>query len=360
MRVLIAPDCFGGSLTAREAADAIAAGWRRSAPGDQLDLAPLSDGGPGFLDALDRVGGRTTSVATTDPLGRAIEAAVLQIGDTAYIESAQACGLHLLARHERDPERTSTAGVAALVSAAVRGGAVRIVVGLGGSGTNDGGRGFLEALDPDVAERCAALDLVAATDVDNPLLGLTGASAIFGPQKGADASAVQRLDFALETYARSLDLVGVDAMQLAAQPGAGAAGGLGFALFTLGARRVAGFEVVRDALGLGDRVESADLVLTGEGRYDSESLRGKVPGGVAALAAEFAVPCVVLAGQVAVGRREAAAHGITEMHALVENSVGADRPDLAAAIAAAMAGAADRLADLAARIATQWSPSRRP
>lgn len=353
MRVLIAPDCFGGSLSASAAADAIAAGWRRVAPDDELDLVPLSDGGPGFVEVLAAGAGdgaQRIPVATSDAWDRPVTGTLLRVGDTVYVETAHACGLDLLAPAERDPERASTAGVAALLTAAVDTGATRVVLGLGGSATTDGGRGLLTRLDAAMRARAMRLALVAATDVDNPLLGLTGAAATFGPQKGADASAVQRLEMALEQYARELG-----ALDLAALPGAGAAGGLGFALYTLGAQRTPGFEVVRDAVGLRARVAIADLVVTGEGRYDSVSLRGKVPGNVAALAAAEALPCVVLAGQVTVGRREAAAHGVTESHALLSAAASAG----ARAVAASIADAADRLANLAARVATQWSLSRR-
>ncbi len=197
MRVLIAPDSFTGTLSAVEAADAIARGWRAVAPDDDLDLAPLSDGGTGFVDVLSaRLGGELVAAVVRGPAGRPTPAGVLLVGQTAYVESAQACGLHLLALDERDPTRTTTYGVGELVRVALNSGARSIVVGLGGSGTNDGGRGMLDALGAD-AERLRGIDLVAATDVDNPLVGINGASAVFGPQKGATPDQVQRLDHEL-------------------------------------------------------------------------------------------------------------------------------------------------------------------
>lgn len=343
MRVLIAPDSFGGTLSAPQAATAIGDGWRRAAPEAVLDLAPVSDGGPGFLAVLHTaLGGELVQLSVADPLGRPTAAAVLMHQSsvdirTAYIESAQACGLHLLAPSERDPERTSSTGVGQLLTAALDAGATRIVVGLGGSGTNDGGRGALSAVDP---ARLTGVKLIAATDVDNPLLGEHGASAVYGPQKGADQAAVRRLEAELAAYALKLD-----AMTVAAMPGAGAAGGLGFALLFCGGQRRSGAGLVLDALHLADRVAAAQVVVTGEGSYDPQSLRGKAPGAVAALAAEHAVPCLVLAGQVHVGRRQAAAHGITETYAVAD----------AVGLPAALAESARHLRDLAEVVGRRWS-----
>lgn len=371
VRIVVAPDSFGGTLSAVEAAAAMTAGWRRSAPGDELVALPLSDGGPGFVDVLGSVlSGRTVPVPTTDPLGRPAVGAVLLVGGTAYVESAQATGLHLLAPAERDPLRTGTAGLGVLLAAAVECGARTVVVGLGGSATNDAGAGMLAALGVDLLDAAgaalppgglalAALDraegapqlrgarLVAATDVDNPLCGPHGATAVFGPQKGLRPADTARLDAALARWAEVVerDLPGVPP-GLAELPGAGAAGGLGAALFALGGSRQAGLDVVGAAVGLPAAVAGADLVLTGEGSFDFQSLRGKVTGGVAGVAAAAGVPCLVLAGQVAVGRREAAAAGVEAAYSVA---------DQAGSVEAAMAEPADRLAELAARVAGQWS-----
>ncbi|HVM26370.1 MAG TPA: glycerate kinase [Mycobacteriales bacterium] len=370
MRVLVALDGFGGTMSAVEAAEAVRTGWSSTAPADDLALVPLSDGGPGFVDVLAtaRPAATVHTVVVEDPLGRPVPAAFLLDGRTAWIESAAACGLHLLSRAERDPRATTTYGVGQLLTAALDAGADRVVVGLGGSATNDGGAGLLCALglqrrDADGAPvppggaalaavtelagepdpRLSRVDLVAATDVDAPLLGLFGASAVFGPQKGASRDDVLALDAALARWADVLEPhLGVAVRDL---PGAGAAGGLGAALLALGARREPGLGLVAAEVGLADAVAAADLVVTGEGTFDATSLTGKAVSGVAALAAEHAVPCVVVAGQVQVGRREAAAAGIEAAYA-VADVVGLD---------AALARPAEELAALAARVAREWS-----
>ncbi|MDP3713629.1 MAG: glycerate kinase [Mycobacteriales bacterium] len=371
MRVVVAPDCFGGTLSAVEAAGAIAAGWASAAPGDALALVPLSDGGPGLVDVLAaRLPGRRVTVAVEGPLGGPVAADLLVAGDTAYVESAAACGLHLVA--ERDPTVTSTFGVGQLVRAALHEGVRRVVVGLGGSATNDGGAGMLAALGLQAYDgsgapvargglalrgaaslgggpaggldpRLADVELVVATDVDAPLLGLHGASNAFGPQKGATRAQVLDLDDALRVWADLLEAAtGREVRDL---PGAGAAGGLGAALLALGARREPGIALVTELVGLAAAVADAHLVVTGEGSFDASSLRGKVVSGVAALAAEQALPCLVLAGQVHVGRREAAAIGVESSYALAD-AVGLDE---------AMAAPAEELTALAARVAREWS-----
>lgn len=372
MRVLIAPDGFGGTLSGAQAAAAMAQGWRTAAPLDELDLAPLSDGGPGLVDVLaaalpDAV---RHPVEVQDPLGRPVEAAVLLHGSTVYVEAAQACGLHLLRDAERDPKRTSSYGVGQLVRAAQDAGAGRIVVGLGGTATNDGGAGMLWALGPEGRDAHGrrpqpggawlrdivgidgwpvldGVELVVATDVDSPLLGLHGASAVFGPQKGATREDVALLDGALARWADVLEAH--CGRRVRDEPGAGAGGGLGAALLALGARREPGIAMVQRLVGLADRVARADVVLTGEGTFDFSSLSGKVVSGVAALAAEHAVPCLVLAGAVRVGRREAGAAGIEATYSLVE----------AVGVEAALTRPAQELAALASRVAQQWSTSRR-
>jgi glycerate 2-kinase len=387
VRVLIAPDCFTGTLSAAEAAEAIAEGWRRSAPRDDLTLVPLSDGGPGFLDVLLRaLGGTTLPVDVLDPLGRRVPAVILtvEVGGTrtAYIESAQACGLHLLARGERNPMVTSTYGVGQLLEAALAEGADRVLVGLGGSGTNDAGAGLLAALgagDPEalaaggaklmdlkdealeglgaVRERLRALELVLATDVDSPLLGFHGASAVFGPQKGASPEMTQQLESALGRFTEAVsqvvpagrDLLTGKEMRLDREPGAGAAGGLGYGLLLLGGHRVSGVQTVLETVGFESTVKATDLVVTGEGSFDWQSLRGKVVAGVAQAALAQAKPAVVIAGQTMVGRRETMALGISGTYAVAEN------PDQ---VTAALADPAGTLSARAARVASTWSPRR--
>ncbi|MBK5305308.1 MAG: glycerate kinase [Frankiaceae bacterium] len=348
MRILVAPDEFGGTLTAVEAAAAIAAGWHAAAPRDVLDLAPLSDGGPGFVAVLAAAlpKARRLLVTVQDPLGRPVPAEVLLAASTAYVESAQACGLHHLSPSERDPTVTTSYGVGELLVAAVEAGATRVVVGLGGSGTNDGGAGMITALGGlDAWPLLPGIELVAATDVDAPLLGLHGASAVFGPQKGATRGQVMSLDAALERWADELeDRAGLAVRDL---PGAGAAGGLGAALFALGAERASGFALVQKMIKLGPRAARADLVVTGEGTLDASSLTGKAVSGVAAAAAEGGLPCIVLAGEVRLGRREAASAGIDATYAVAD----------AVGIEASLAQPADELAALAERVAREWSRS---
>ena len=359
MRVLIAPDKFAGTLTAVEAADAIATGWRRQAPDDDLDLAPMADGGPGFVDVLHAAtDGALSAVTVPGPHGGPVPAVVLRVGETAYVESAQAAGLHLVSG---SPETATSKGVGELVLAAVAGGAKTVVVGLGGSGTTDGGAGVLSALgatgDADLdagpaglasvtsvdvspaRARLAGVTLVAASDVDIPLTGLFGAAKTFGPQKGIGEDRIAEVDGWLEAFATATD------RRTSLDKGAGAAGGIGYALLLLGASREPGIDLVVAAVSLAERARAADLVVTGEGAFDFSSGAGKVPYGVAGVAAEALRPCIVLAGKVLVGSREMRALGVESAYSLVD-LVGEDR---------AFAAPADALADLAARVARTWS-----
>ncbi len=324
----------------------------------------MADGGPGFVDVLHAsLGGDLLAVTVSGPYGDPVPGTVLLHDGTAYVESAQACGLHLTPEPDRDPERASTRGVGELVAAAVDAGATRVVLGLGGSGTNDGGAGLLAALGA-VAEPAGALDhgpsslatldsvdltaartrlagvtLVAATDVDNPLLGLIGATNVYGPQKGVAEDRKIAVDATLERLAAATD------KKLALAKGAGAAGGLGFALLLLGAERAAGIDLVAQAVGLPERARRADLVITGEGAFDFSSRSGKVPYGVAQVAADAVRPCIALAGQVLVGAREMRALGVESAYAVVD-LVGEE---------ASFADPAGSLARLAERAARTWS-----
>jgi glycerate kinase len=344
-RVLVAPDSFGGSMSATAAAAAIGAGWRNAAPDDVLTELPMSDGGPGFVEVL-HVGlggrGRLVDVPASDPVGRPVTGQLLVVDDehgrTVYVESAQVCGLHLLATTERDPTRTTSAGLAALLRAAVDEGATRIVVGLGGTATNDAGAGLLESLGPD-ARRVREIELMAATDVDNPLLGPHGATAVFGPQKGADAAMLPVLE---ERLARFADAV---APELAELPGAGAAGGIGFALFALGGHRTSGADLVMQLLGVGASVAASDLVITGEGSLDVQSLQGKLPTRIAACCLDARVPCIAICGRVLLGRSQAVAAGFSETY-----SIEAHAGSLPAALALGTAG----LSALAQEVAAAW------
>jgi glycerate 2-kinase len=364
MRVLIAPDKFAGTLTAVEAAEAIATGWSRRAPNDELELVPMADGGPGFVDVLHAsLGGDLLAATVTGPYGERVPATVLLADGTAYVESAQACGLQLTAEEDRDPERATSRGVGELVKVAVEAGAGTVVVGLGGSATNDGGAGLLAALGAtavpedaldrgpsslasldsvdltDARAAVAGVRLVAATDVDNPLLGLIGATNVYGPQKGVAEDRKISVDATLERLAAATD------KKVALAKGAGAAGGLGFALLLLGATRGAGVQLVAETVGLAERARRADLIVTGEGAFDFSSRSGKVPYGVAAVAAEALQPCIALAGRVLIGSREMRALGIESAYSMVD-LVG-ER--------ASFADPAGSLAALAERTARSWS-----
>jgi len=373
MRVLFAPDSFGGSLTAAEAAAAMAQGWARAVPGDTTVLLPLADGGTGFVEVLHTArGGTRHDVEVTGPLGAPTVATWLELDGTAYVESASACGLHLVG--ERTPATATAAtsrGVGELVAAAAARGPSAIVVWLGGSACTYGGAGMLAALGapardadgavlPDgggpladvarvddlaaVHARLAGVELVVAADVDHVLCGPRGAAAVFGPQKGADADTVAALDAALTTWGAVLAAAS-GRPDLVEQPGTGAAGGLGAALAALGARRVGGGELVREVAGLDEALAAADLVVTGEGRLDDQSLRGKLVSVVATRARERGVPCIALAGQVDLSVGEALEAGLEGAY-----SVSADAGSVEAALAEPVA----RLTDLAQGVAGRW------
>jgi glycerate 2-kinase len=368
MRVLICPDKFAGTLPAPAVASAIASGWLATAASDTLVERPLSDGGPGFVDVLSVLGGTVLPVPTVDPLGRPVAGSVLVVGDTAYVESAQACGLHLLEPSERDVKNATSYGLGILITHAVEAGARRVVIGLGGSATNDGGAGLLAALGAAPVDdagyvlpyggaaltavaglggepRLRPVELVAATDVDSPLTGLYGASNVYGPQKGASRSDVLLLDGALARWAGVLAKLPTCPPGLDGLPGAGAAGGIGAAILALGGRCESGIALVTRLIGLDAALDDTDLVITGEGAFDHQSLRGKVVAGVAGGARDRGLPCVVVAGRVSTGRREAAAAGVTETVSLSDD-FGLDR---------AMTEPADCLHKTALRLARAWS-----
>ncbi|MEU6860223.1 glycerate kinase [Glycomyces sp. NPDC046736] len=365
MRILIAPDKFAGTMSAAEAADAVAAGWTRARPGDTTVTLPLADGGPGFTDVLAHAlpAAARRIVTACDPLGRPVEADYLREGDTTYIESAATCGLHLLKRAERDPARATTYGLGLVMAHAIEHGARRLVIGLGGSATNDAGAGMLTALGHvlrdatgqpipyggnglaavatvDGHARTRGAAIVAATDVDSPLLGPHGATRVFGPQKGADERQLAVLEGAVGHFAAVVEDA-FDLPGLATRPGAGAAGGLGFALFLLGGRRESGARLTCDAVGLDAAVAAADLVITGEGSFDAQSLRGKLAAEVASGAAAHGKPCLVLAG-----RSDLAEHpDLAGVHAVADHVGGAE---------AAMAAPVEGLTSLAEKVAREW------
>jgi glycerate 2-kinase len=330
VRVLVAPDKFKGTLSAQAAAEAIARGWQRADPSAVIEAVPMADGGEGTLDAmLAALGGELHRATVSGPLGDPVEAefglAPSPEGTLGIVEMARASGLALLSPARRDPTRTTTRGTGELILQACRRGAVRVLVCIGGSATNDAGAGMAQALGVqlvddrgrDIGPGGAALlslaridsggmdpsvrdaAFVAATDVDNPLVGPSGASAVYGPQKGASEEDVALLDKALGHFAAIVHRdLGIDVRNV---PGAGAAGGLGAGLVAfLGARLRPGVEVVIEAVGLAERMERVDLAITAEGTFDEQSLHGKAPAGVLRLAREVGVPAVVLCGQASV------------------------------------------------------------
>lgn len=343
MRVMIAPDSFGDTLTAAAAAAAIARGWASVRQQDELELAPQSDGGPGFVEVLASRIGAVQVADVEGPLGTPVRARWLLDGTAAYIESAQACGLHLL---DGPPSplsalKASSYGVGQLIDAAIGKGVRTIFVGLGGSSCTDGGRGLIRALGGlgSAVARLSEIDLVAASDVENPLLGEWGAARVFGPQKGADAETVDRLEDLNADWAAVLSAAGHD---VANRPGAGAAGGLGGALFALGAAQQPGAVVVAERTAQQELLGAVDLVLTGEGKFDSQSLRGKLVTRIAAAGSATGVETIVLAGQVTLTQDELTAAGIESAHSITE---------FAGSVELAMSDAANQLELLAARVA---------
>jgi len=314
--ILIAPDSFKGSLTSVEVAQALADGWRRARPNDEILLCPLADGGEGTLAAIEAAGGwqRRTAPAR-DPLGRTINARWLisDDGQRAAVEMAAASGLSRLATEERDAIRATSIGTGDLIRAALNTRVSSIFLGIGGSATTDGGAGLLTGLgaraDRDAAtvdlsdldERLATVELQVACDVSNPLCGPTGAAAVYGPQKGATPEDVQDLDRRLGRFADTLDLVAGRAERTT--PGAGAAGGVGYALLSIQDHFRAfalrpGVDLVMDATDFDARLERAHLVITGEGRIDAQTAFGKTALGVARRTQAAGVPCIAVGGGV--------------------------------------------------------------
>jgi len=367
MRILVAPDSFGGTLRADQAADAIVRGWLSTNTEDSVVTLPMSDGGPGFVSSIAAsLGAHLHTVEVIGPMGVEIQAQFASLGTDAWIEAATACGLHLIDESALNPQVTSSFGVGQLIAAAIKLGCTHITVGLGGTCTNDGGSGMMAALGAmsetaDLSHGGAALlaiqdlnlervyqiisgvSLVAATDVDNPLLGLRGATATFARQKGADDSAVMLLESALANFSHVCGKR-ADGKDASVALGAGAAGGLGFALIHLGAQRSPGIATVMKILELDERLAGADLVITGEGCLDDQTLHGKVVMGVAQSAAKLGVPCVVLAGEVRLGKREISNVGIDSAYSM-KDLVGRE---------VSLAKPAQSLEALTARVAKTW------
>ncbi|MGE8065839.1 glycerate kinase [Pseudomonas sp. NPDC089569] len=338
MKIVIAPDSFKDSLSAQGVADAIALGLAEVWPQAQLLKCPMADGGEGTVESvLAACKGQLRRTEVRGPLGATVSAAWGWLPDShaAIIEMAEASGLQLVAVDQRNACISSTYGTGELIRAALDAGAQRVILAIGGSATNDAGAGALQALGVNLLDaneqplapgglalgQLARIDLAGidprlasvrfdiAADVNNPLCGPHGASAIFGPQKGASPEQVEQLDSALAHFAdHCASALGKDVRD---EPGSGAAGGLGFAAKAfLGARFTAGVEVVAELVGLAHAVAGADLVITGEGRFDAQTLRGKTPFGVARIARQQGVPVIVIAGTLGEGYQALYEHGI--------------------------------------------------
>lgn len=387
--VLIAADKFKGSLTAPEVAAHLARGIQAAVPGVVTDEVPVADGGDGTVEAAVAAGYRRAEVTVRGPAGDPVVAAFAIAGDVAVIESAQACGLSRLPSGRFLPLTATSYGLGELITAAVSQGARRIVLGLGGVATTDGGAGLVSALGgrllgadgSEVAPGGAALaglhaldltglrdlsgvEVLLASDVDNPLLGPEGAAAIYGPQKGASAADVPVLDAALARWAdvaeaalaalRPPDLGWPEeGLRFRDRAGAGAAGGLGFAaLAFLNARMRPGIDEMLELVAFGPRAAGASLVITGEGSLDEQTLRGKAPAGVARAtrAASPGTPVVAVAGRCSLGRGELNGAGLAGAYALADIE-----PD----VAASMANAGPLLEKLAQQVAADWLPQTR-
>ncbi len=297
MKIVLAPDSFKGCLSAGEVASAmergLRAGWQGKTPLQTVRI-PVADGGEGTVSALcESLGGNMVSAVVQDPLGRPVKAEYCICGDLAVIESAAACGLTLLEESERNPLKASTRGLGELILDALSRGCTNFIIGLGGSATNDGGRGLVET--PGLLG-CKARFTVAC-DVDTPYIGPEGASRVFGPQKGASPEDVEILEKRLTDYAKVIfEKTGKDVRNI---PGAGAAGGLGGALLAFfGAELKPGAEIVLEAVGFDAEATDADLVITGEGCSDFQTPKGKTPAGVLARSKAIGVPAALLSGSV--------------------------------------------------------------
>lgn len=367
--VVVAPDKFKGSLTADQAARAIARGLAAVRPDVPVRRVPVADGGDGTVLAALAAGFQPVDVEVTGPTGGRVTARFAVRDDLAVVEAASACGLVLLAGHTA-PMTATSEGVGDLLLAAAKHGCRRVVLGVGGSASTDGGAGMLRAVGArlwdrsgnppkaggdglldlagadmsTVDSRIRELDLVLASDVDNPLLGEHGAAAVFGPQKGATAEQVRELERGLANWAGLVERdIGRPARD---RPGAGAAGGIGFAaLAVLGATRRNGIEVVLELARFEEALPGARLVITGEGSLDEQSLRGKAPIGVVSAARRLAVPAVAVAGTCRLDADRLREAGIAAAYALT---------DLEPDPARCMAEAAALLERLAARIAEEW------
>jgi glycerate kinase len=376
MKVLVAPDKFKGSLTAVEAAARITAGLHTISPATTAVNLPVADGGDGTVDAAVAAGFERVSVRATGPTGEPVRTSYARRGEQAVIEMASVCGLLQLPGGRKDPLRAGTFGLGEVVRAAVDAGCRQVVLGIGGSASTDGGAGFLQALgaqlfDADgsvvppggaalgrarsldltaLARGLRGVDLVVASDVSNPLCGPNGAAEVYGPQKGASVDDVALLDSALESWASLVaSATGTDHR---ATPGAGAAGGVGFAaLAAAGAPLRPGIEIMLGLVGFAEKLAGCGLVITAEGCLDEQTLAGKAPAGVAAAARRHHIPTVAVTGHNTLTLTALQRAGISRAYSLTDLE-----PDLARCIA----DAGNLLERTAAAVATDWLVGRAP
>jgi glycerate 2-kinase len=345
MKIVIAPDSFKESLTAKEVSDAVASGFRKVFPEANLVKVPMADGGEGTVESLvDATGGEIITCTVTGPLGQQTEAFFGMLGDgkTAVIEMAAASGIHLVTPELRNPMLTTSRGTGELILAALDHGAEHIIMGIGGSATNDGGAGLASALGIKLLDgngvelqpgggtlgklttidtsnldtRLEKVKIEVACDVDNPLTGPNGASAVYGPQKGATPEMVQVLDANLKHFA---SIIETDlGKRIAEVPGAGAAGGLGAGLLAfLQTELKSGVDIVIQATQLEKHVQDANLVITGEGKIDSQTIHGKTPIGVAKIAKKYNIPVIAIAGSLAKDSHIVKEYGIDALFSIV-------------------------------------------
>lgn len=378
MKIVIAIDSFKGSMTSLEAGAAAAQGIYRCCPDAEICLRPIADGGEGTVEALVAgMGGKLREITVTGPLGQRVNACYGILGETAVMEMAAAAGIALVPREALDPWRATTYGVGELIRDAIAQGCRRFLMGIGGSATNDGGVGMLQALgfafldaagnpvdpgtkglsqlaeisDKNVLPELKDCTFCVACDVDNPLCGTRGCSAVYGPQKGAAPGDISQMDGALAHYAQLTKMLYHHADPEA--PGAGAAGGLGFALQTyLHGQLTSGIRLILEQIGLEDCLRDADLVITGEGRIDSQTVMGKAPVGVAAMAKKYGIPVLAFAGCVSRDGAVCNAHGIDGIFPIVRG---------ACTLAEAMDNrtARENMADTVEQVMRLWLTARR-
>lgn len=349
MKIVIAPDSFKESMTAMEVANSIEAGFKRVFPNEEYRKVPMADGGEGTVQSLiDATNGKIIETSVTGPLGKPVSAfyGISGDGKTAVIELAAASGLHLVPEEERNPLRTTTKGTGELILAALQQNVEHIILGIGGSATNDGGAGMAQALGARLLDRneeeigqgggaLKDLDKIdirtidprinqvkieVACDVDNPLIGKEGASVVFGPQKGATPDMITVLDKNLTHYASVIerDL----GRKIADLPGAGAAGGIGAGLAAfLQAELKSGIDIVIEAVKLEEYMKEASFVITGEGKVDSQTVHGKTPIGVAKIAKKHNIPVIAVAGLIGADSEVVYEHGIDALFSIVPGAV---------------------------------------